>query len=158
MIVKSMRLGDIEVSADKMISMVRPILGFEQLETFCLIEVSEFAPFLWLQSIQNEAVAFAVVNPLVFWPEYKIEINSKEIAELKVSKIENVETYIVVSFDDQPKNISANLQGPILVNSENNRAKQLVLVNSEYGVRHSIMEAIPEPPVVTAPEAELTPA
>jgi len=154
MIVKSTRLGDIEVAADKIITMMRPILGFESLNKFCLIDVKEFSPFLWLQSIENEEVAFAVANPILFWPDYRIDVNSKEIAELEVQSVQNVETYVIVNFADKAEDISANLQGPILINSENNRAKQLVLVNSKYNVRHFIMEAIPEQPKPRITEEE----
>jgi len=140
--INSARLGEIDVPDDKIITMKRPILGFEALTRFCLIEIEDMSPFLWLQSIENETVAFVVVNPLVFWPGYHIDVNSHEIAELHVKQVKSVETYVVVTFGDGPEDMSANLQGPLLINSENNLAKQLVLVNSTYGVRHSVMQAV----------------
>jgi flagellar assembly factor FliW len=36
------------------------------------------------------------------------------------------------------------LQGPILINTETNLAKQLVLVNSRYQVQHRLMDVIGE--------------
>lgn len=142
MIINSMRFGPLEVPENKVISMERPILGFESLQHFCLVEMDDLAPFHWLQSTEDPAVAFLVLNPIVFFPSYRIEINSKEIAELEVADVRSVETYVVVTIPEDPKEISANLQGPILINTENNRAKQLVLVNSSYAVRHSILEAV----------------
>jgi len=142
MIINSLRFGPLEVPEDKVISMERPILGFESLQKFCLVEMEDLAPFHWLQSTDDPAVAFLVLNPIVFFPDYRIEINSKEIAELEVTDVRSVETYVVVTIPEEPKEISANLQGPILINTENNRAKQLVLVNSSYAVRHSILEAV----------------
>ena len=94
-----------------------------------------------------------VVNPLVFFPDYRIEVNPKEIAELKVSQVESVETYVIVNIPDDSKDISANLQGPVLINTENNLGKQLVLVNSEYQVCHSLMEALENAPVAAPEEA-----
>ena len=154
MILKSLRLGEITVPEDKVITMARPILGFEDLKHFCLIEAEEMSPFLWLHSLENEAVAFVVVNPLIFWPDYRIEINSNEIAELRVKQVSSVETYVVVTFGSRPEEMSANLQGPVLINTENNLAKQLVLVNSRWGVSHSVLEAVErlEAPAPTAPE------
>jgi flagellar assembly factor FliW len=142
MIINSLRFGPLEVPDNKVISMERPILGFESLKHFCLVEMEDLAPFHWLQSTEDPAVAFLVLNPIVFFPDYRIEINSKEIAELEVADVHSVETYVVVTIPDEPKEISANLQGPILINTENNRAKQLVLVNSNYAVRHSILDAV----------------
>jgi flagellar assembly factor FliW len=153
MIVNTLRFGPLEVPEKKLITMERPILGFESLAQFCLIEVDEIAPFLWLQSIDDESVAFMVVNPLVFFPDYRIEVNPKEIAELKVSQVESVETYVIVTIPDDSKDISANLQGPVLINTENNLAKQLVLVNSEYQVCHSLTEALEHAPAAALEEA-----
>ena len=115
--INSSRLGPIEVPDDKLITMERPILGFEGLTRFCLVDRDEMAPFLWLQSADEEAVAFIVVNPKAFFPDYRIEVND-------------------------PRDLSANLQGPILINTENGLAKQLVLVNSEYKVGHRILDAV----------------
>lgn len=140
--VNTLRFGVVKVPDDKLITMERPILGFEQLTSFCLIDVPELAPFLWLQSTDDPAVAFLVVNPCVFYPSYRIEINPKEIAELRVAKAKNIETYVIVSLADDPSQISVNLQGPILVNTENSLAKQLVLVNSQYQVRHFLYEVL----------------
>jgi flagellar assembly factor FliW len=142
MIVNTFRFGPLEVPEDKLVTMERPILGFEGLTQFCLIEVEELLPFLWLQSTENPTAAFLVVNPSVFFPGYRIEINPKEIAELRVKRVESIETYVIVTVPEDPKGISANLQGPILINTENSLGKQLILVNSSYEVRHSILEAV----------------
>ena len=136
----TLRFGSLEIPDEKIITMERPVLGFEQLSRFCLVESPEIAPFMWLQSCENPAVSFFVVNPVLLYPDYRIEVNSKEIAELRIAKVESVETYVIVTLADDPNQISVNLQGPILVNTENNLAKQLVLVNSHYQVRHFVLE------------------
>jgi flagellar assembly factor FliW len=141
MILTSSRLGRIEVPDTKVISMARPILGFERLTEFCLVEVEAIAPFLWLHSVEDPTVAFLVVNPLVFFPKYRIEINSAEIAELEVDRSEMIETYVIATVPTEYQKMSVNLQGPILINPANNLAKQLVLVNSDYKVRHFLMPA-----------------
>ena len=127
------------VPEDKVITMERPILGFEKLRNYCLVEMEELAPFYWMQSTEEPAVAFLVCNPLIFFEDYRIEINSQEIAELEVDNVRSVETYVIVTIPDNGEDVSANLQGPILINNENRRAKQLVLVNSEYDVRHPLL-------------------
>jgi len=134
------RFGSLEIPDDKIITMERPVLGFEQLSQFCLVEAPEIAPFMWLQSCEDPAVSFFIVNPVLFFPNYRIEVNSKEIAELRIAKVESVEIYVIVTLAEDPGQISVNLQGPILINTENNLAKQLVLVNSQYQVRHYILD------------------
>jgi len=136
--VQSIRFGEISVPDDKMITMIRPILGCESLRRFCLIEVDDLKPLLWLQSTENPGVSFLVMNPVLLVPGYCIEINPNEIAELEVTDVKAVETYVVVTVPENPDEISVNLQGPILINTENNRAKQMVLVNSDYPVQYRV--------------------
>lgn len=136
MTINTLRFGPVQIPEDKVIYMERPILGFEHLTTFCLVERDDMAPMLWLQAMEDPAVAFLVVNPRCLYQDYRVEVNSNEIAELRVAKVESVETYVILTLGDDPRQTSVNLQGPILINTENNLAKQLVLVNSDYTVRH----------------------
>lgn len=141
MLINSNRFGSFEISDDKIIKMQKPILGFEGLNSYCLIEQEEFHPFMWLQSINDPAIAFIVVNPVLFFSDYRIRIHSKEVADLAVKSPENVETYVIVTIPKNPNEMSVNLQGPILINTENNMAKQLVMVNSVYQVNHPLFVA-----------------
>ena len=154
--IESNRFGQLEVPDDKLIKMERPILGFENLGQFCLVEIDDLGPFLWLQAVDDPQVAFLLVNPVVFFPDYSITVNPNEIAELKVDNVANVETYVIVTIDSQSSRIYANLQGPILINNTNRLAKQLVLVNSEYRVDEVISsEMVDVTDVETEEELEM---
>lgn len=154
--VRSSRFGMVHVPQNKIVTMERPILGFESLKSFCLIERDEYRPFVWMQSTDNPEVAFVLANPLIFFPDYRIEVHSKEIAELGVTDTSSVETWAIITIPDNPQEMSANLQGPIVLNVENRKAKQLVLVNSDYSVRHELFNMRrTEPTAVTQNEREL---
>jgi flagellar assembly factor FliW len=143
MIISTTRFGALEIPDDKIITMAKPVLGFEQLKRYCLIEREDCEPFLWMQSTEDPAVAFIVVNPLFFNPEYRIEVNPKEVEELRITDVKAVETYAIVTIPANPAEMTINLQGPILINAETRLAKQLVLVNSEYAVCHHIFRETP---------------
>lgn len=153
--VRTLRFGELQVPEENVITMARPILGFEHLTSFCLVDIEDLRPFLWLQSTEEPAVAFLVANPLIFSHDYRIEINPQEIGELIVDDVRSVETYVIVTIPDSPRDISANLQGPILINRENNLAKQLILVNSSYSVKHNLLDALDEINAARPAETEL---
>lgn len=138
--VMTQRFGELEIPNDKIITMSKPILGFENLKRYCLIEREDCEPFLWYQSVDDPATAFPVVNPLLFCPGYRIEVNPKEIEELRIKDVKSVETYTIVTIPSDPHDMSINLQGPILINTETRLAKQLVLVNSGYDVKYFVMQ------------------
>lgn len=141
MVITSSRFDKLDVPLERIITMQRPILGFERLSRFFLLDRPEFHPFLWLHSIDDPTVAFPVVSPRLFFPEFRIEIHSKEVAELMINDPKRVETFVIITIPNDPTDITANLQGPIVINTANNLAKQLVLVNSDYCVAHPLIEA-----------------
>lgn len=134
------RFGELEVSEDLIIRMTKPVLGFEGFRKYVVIETEDFQPFKWLQSIEDPDLAFVIVNPLLFFPNYTIEVNPKEIEELKVDNVDHIVTYSIVTIPPDFTQMTANLQGPILVNTRTNLAKQLVLVNSRHGIKHRLIE------------------
>jgi len=138
--IKTTRFGELEVAEDLIIHMTKPVLGFEQVRKYVIVETEDFEPFKWLQSIEEPDLAFVIVNPLLFFPDYTIEVNPKEIEELKVESPSHIITYSVVTIPPDWTRMTANLQGPILINTRSNLGKQLVLVNSKHGIRHRLFE------------------
>lgn len=144
--VNTSRFGELEVAENLVVRMTKPILGFEQLKRYVIVETPDFEPFKWFQSMDDPQVAFVIVNPLLFFPEYAIEVNPREIDELRVDNVRDINTYAIVTIPQEYTRMTANLQGPILVNTRTNLAKQLVLVNSSYRIKHLLIPTgRPEP-------------
>lgn len=140
MLINTLKFGPLEIPENKIITMAKPVLGFEELTKFCLVELEEFKPFMWLQSVDDPGLAFIVVNPAIFYNGYRIDINPNEIAEIEAKDPAFIETYVIASVPNEWTDMTINLQGPILINTENNKAKQLVLVNSGYQIRHRVFD------------------
>jgi len=150
------RFGPLEVSTQIIIRMTKPVLGFEQYRKYVIVETEDFEPFKWFQSVDNPDLAFVVVNPLLFFPDYTIEVNPKEIEELEVGDVADIVTYAIVTIPQDYTKMTVNLQGPLLINTRTRLAKQLVLVNSRHGIRHRLFEAEATP--VTQKPREAVPA
>ena len=140
MLINTLKFGPLEIPENKIITMAKPVLGFEEFTKFCLVELEEFKPFMWLQSVNDPAVAFIVVNPAIFYNGYRIDINPNEIAELEAKDPAHIETYVIASVPNDWADMTINLQGPILINTENNKAKQLVLGNSGYRINPKVFD------------------
>ncbi len=135
-------LGEIPFTTKQIITIPKAILGFEALKRYLLVEHSGWAPFLWLVAVDRPEVAFAVVNPLLFFPGYHIEVDRRELAELEIANPAAVHTYAIVTIPHDLRLLSVNLQGPILINNEKNLGKQVVLSKSPYCTRHFIFEEL----------------
>ena len=138
--IETTRFGTLEVDDDVIIHMTKPVLGFEEYRTYVLVETRDFEPFKWFQSVENPDLAFVVVNPLMFFPDYMIEVNPKEIEELNVDDVADIVTYAIVTIPADYARMTANLQGPVLINTRTRLAKQLVMVNSRHGIRRRLFD------------------
>ena len=141
--IKTTRFGEIEIDENNVITFVSPIWGFDKFRKFVLIETSSDNPLLFLQSLDDEALAFVVVNPQYFRPNYKIEIAKNDLNMLTPGDTEDlVALCIVVIPKDNPENMTANLKAPIIYDTKKNVAGQFLSLNEEYNVRHKILEEI----------------
>lgn len=61
--IKTTRFGEVEIDETKIIKMRRDTLGFEGLNSFTIITKKDIEPYMWLQSLYEDSIAFLVVNP-----------------------------------------------------------------------------------------------
>jgi flagellar assembly factor FliW len=137
-VVPTTRFGELNVRVDRVIELEKPVLGFENHRRFILVENEEMAPFIWLQALDEPELAFLMINPVLFFENYSIEVNPKEVEDIGVVDGSEVETFVIVTAPGDPRKMTANLQGPIVINTYTKQAKQLVLANS----RHSVCEPL----------------
>jgi len=140
--VTTTRFGELKTDEEHIVDFPKGLLGFENQRRYALISRPESHPFVHLQSMDDPGLAFVVVNPRLFFPYYKVEIDPREIAELSTTDMGRIETWVIVTVPEDWSRMSANLQGPILVNRANNRAKQVVLVHGPYTTRHYLMDEL----------------
>lgn len=146
------RFGTVNYDKTDVIWMVREFLGFEDLKRFIIISLSGQEPFKWYQSIENPDIAFLIIDPLFFKPDYVVEVNPKDIGILGAKKPEDINLYVLVSIPKgKPELMSANLKGPVAINLENNQGAQLILSDSSYDIDHSIFNEIEKSLTRTAP-------
>jgi flagellar assembly factor FliW len=145
-VVKTFRFDEIVVDRKLILTLPKGLLGFENGHRYVIIETPDSEPFKWFQSLDDPGLAFVIVNPMVFFPDYRIDVDRRELDELKIADPASVIAYVIVSVADKNlAGMSANLQGPIVVNMENNLAKQLVLVNGPYTTRHVLVKQTSTP-------------
>lgn len=120
----------------EVITFPRGILGFEECRTFRLERSSEWEPLAKLQSIEQPRLSFVVAPPKLFLTDFCVRIDPLEVAELEIQDVNDAEMWAIVTVPDDPRRMSANLQGPIVVNRANGKGKQVVLTRSHYSTQH----------------------
>lgn len=134
------RFGEIEVDKSNIIEMSHDILGFEGLKSFTIISQKEKAPFMWLQSVEDGALAFIVINPQLIAPDYEPEINDVDAKELHLEKSTDAMLLTMVTVRLNPFSVTANLRAPVVINKTLRIARQIVLENENYPIRYGLTE------------------
>ena len=131
------KFGRIEVDDKKIITMPEGLPGFPGFERFVLLEDEKIAPFSWFQSVESPDLALIIMNPLLFKPSYRIDgldafVRTRE--SWKDTRVSDLLIYVVVNIsrNGEEQKITANLMGPLLINSRNNEAVQVVISDSSY--------------------------
>ena len=138
---QNIKFGEVSVERESIISFPNGIPGFERFNEFGLVAVEEEDPFLRLLSIQEPSLGFVIVNPLLVWADYDPNIGSDELDGLEITKVEDLKLYCVVTLSKVPQDVTVNLKGPICINTQTMKGKQMILVDDRYQTKHSILEA-----------------
>ena len=133
--------GTVEVDERQKVFFPYGLLGFEQLKQYVLLDARQ-QPVYWLQSSDVVEVAFVLINPRIFQPEYNLEIPAEELEEIGVEKPGDALDFAIVTIPEDPSKMTANLQGPIIVNRTTRVGRQSISLNPKWMVRHVIMEEL----------------
>ena len=135
--------GPIDVDERQKIVFPQGLFGFETLHDYLLLD-AERQPFYWLQSMDIEQVAFVLVNPFLFRPDYEVNISNEELAEIGIHSPEKALIFSIVTIPADNSPMTANLQGPIVINRDNRSGKQAVLSDLRWKTKHDIMAELAE--------------
>ncbi len=136
--VKTTRFGTLDVAEQDLLVFPEGLVGFSGKKRFVIFSKENNHPFFWLQSVDDPKLAFVICDPAIFFPNYRISARKTELSAIGGSDPEELIICAIVSISREPFTMCANLQGPLVINTESRKAKQLVLVEGNYGTRHPI--------------------
>ena len=134
-------LGKIEVEEDSFLTIPEGLFGFEDYKKYALLE-SEYEPFLWLQSCDNPDVAFLIVDPFLISTEYETDIDDAALAKIGITKPEDIIIMTIVTVPSDGSHITANFQGPLVINKQNKLCMQAILNDNRWSTKVDIVEAL----------------
>lgn len=125
LVYRSPKLGDVPYSADDVIRFPQGVPGFERLREFLLVTRDECAPFVFLASLEDPAVAL----PLMPLPAAALNLRAPAdtLAALGDAPAATVGYYAVVTIGRGAKEITVNLRAPVVVNLDTRRGCQVIL-------------------------------
>ncbi len=126
------RFGRLEVTIDKVIHFPNGLIGFPDVKRFILMDYNDTS-IKWLQAVDDPDVAFIVMPPFEFFPDYSLKIERSIRNLLEIDEEEDIVTLTVLRVDGGK--VTANLQGPLVINSINKKGIQIINEDSRFSCR-----------------------
>jgi flagellar assembly factor FliW len=130
---------DLVYSKDDVITFSSGIPGFEKSRQYVIVSIPEYAPFEWLVCTGGSRLRFAIINPMLFTPEYSPAMVKEQLEDLEISKPEDLLLYTIVTIRENPLESTANLVGPIVINREKRLGKQIIIDDDRYSTQEPLI-------------------
>ena len=115
----------LEVPAAGTLTFPEGLVGLDHLRHFTLVEDERVSPCRWLQSLDEPALAFLVVDPTLVSPGYAADLPHGD-------------RWVIITLRPQPEQSTANLLAPVVIDPHARTGRQIVLHDSGYSLRHHI--------------------
>lgn len=109
------------------IELVRPMPGFPAETSFALVRLDDEGTLCAFRSLSRDDLRFLVVHPALFFPDYAPVLSDEDAELLGLTSAEHALVLVVLTPGASLEATTANLVAPIVVNTANRRAMQVVL-------------------------------
>ncbi len=127
-------LGTLTIEQSTVLTFPSGLLGFPECRSFVLLP-SERTHVYWLQSVDYSSLAFLLVDPFIFFEGYTLDLGA---TDLHAASPDEISVLAIVTLPGAPGELpTANLQGPVVINTRLGEGSQVVLSESSYGIREA---------------------
>lgn len=133
--IESPRFGTLTVEPGKIIEFPEGLAGFEDHKRFSLFHPEEGdVKYFILQSLDDPALAFHIVDPAQLGFNFEIELSDSETALLKLGDPGDAAVAVILSKDEAKSQLRANVNAPLIINTRERRGLQHIFAQLNYAV------------------------
>lgn len=137
----TVRFGEIEIEEDRIFNFAMPIIGFDMLHKFIILDPNKETLFKWLQSVEDPTLAFPIISASALDLDYTIDLPDNVVEDLNITNVESLLVMNITSIpQDNPKGTTINLLAPLIFNLDNQTAAQVVLSGSGYDISYPMFK------------------
>ncbi len=142
LLIQTTRFGQVQFQSEDLLAFPEGILGFSDLQKFVLLDDPNDEIFAWLQSCEEPAIAFPVLEPELFSESYKISLAKNDLEALKMTSLNESRLFCIVTIPDDPTQMTANMKAPIVLNIQKRMGRQCVLQENHLAIREPIFSKL----------------
>jgi flagellar assembly factor FliW len=120
----------------------RGLPGFPGERRFTLVRWGDDdSPYSLLVDLDAPELRFLVAPPSIFFPSYEVDLDDATVVNLDLRSAEEALLLVIISATDRAETATANLLGPLVINTRTRQGVQAILAESGYGTRVPLMPA-----------------
>lgn len=136
------RFGEIDIDPAKILTFNNGVIGFPDFKRYTVLPFMEGTEFELLQAIDHPSLGFVVVNPFLFKQDYEFNIDDHVQEALQLKSNDESEVKVIVTIPEDPANMTANLQAPIIIHDARLIGMQIILQDSGYITKYPVFQNI----------------
>lgn len=139
-LIETPQLGTVDYSEEAIVEFPEGLPAFENQTRFVLVERSETAPILFLQSLDNAELCFLTVPVEAIQPNYELTSPMEDLRDLGIdASTRNEDVLCLAILTARPDRMpTANLMAPVVIHRHTRRARQVIQTGSEYSFEHPL--------------------
>jgi len=135
--------GEMTIKEEDILYFEKGIPGFPDETRFVFIPLTDDGLFQVLQSTVNEEIAFITTDPFFFKRDYDFVVDDAIVESLGIQQDKDVKVVVIITPQEPFNKSTANLQAPVVMNKKNNKARQVILNNTNYLTKHPLFAEEP---------------
>ncbi len=132
------RFGEVAFAQTDVIEFPWGVPGFSTLHRFLALALADQPSFVWLQSLDDPAIALPAADPWQFFADYEPRMPAYATETLGIENAEDFTVLCIVVVTTDANDMTMNLMAPVVVNLKTRRGRQVMLENCGYSVRTPI--------------------
>lgn len=141
MLINSPRFGKIEVDAEEVVTFPEGLLGFRDFKRYAFHEPAGAPALMWMQSVEVPELGFVVTDPRIFKPDYRVRVAPEQLEGIEITDAAEAQVWVILTIPANPEEMTANLQGPLVINTERRLGAQVVLNDPDVTTKFPVLEA-----------------
>jgi flagellar assembly factor FliW len=98
-------------------------------------------PYSVLVDLADTDTRFLVTPPGIFFPHYEVELDDQTVAQLNLQDADEVLILMIVTLGERPEDATANLLGPVVINTRTREGLQAVLPDNGWSTKVPLLAA-----------------
>ncbi|MDL2327153.1 flagellar assembly protein FliW [Ruminococcaceae bacterium OttesenSCG-928-A11] len=140
MTIETRDFGSMELDESEVLQFSVPIFGFDALQRFVVLSDDEAGPgLLWLQSVDDPATCFILLDPEAIGLEYDPQVPAEASRQLKCEEGDALVVRVIAVVPEDFKDTTVNLKSPVVINTAKRLAAQVIL-EADYPIRMRLFD------------------